>query len=360
MLRIGICDDSADARDALRVQLEKILNEETEEIVYEFSTGSGAVHWLEKHPGEIDLLFLDVEMAGTNGMAAAEAVRGFDAELIIVFVTGYSDYVFDGYKVNALDYIIKPAKSERLSEVLRRVRAQIKNRKSEMYVFKNADGIFRLPIAAVQYFYSDKRKVVLVCNEKEYPLRQARRSRATAFGSFRAYSPAVSGQSQSGCPDWNRFRFSRHRQQSHNTSRQPGAERGSPEKACKGDAGTVVLLSSSIISDIFILAVEKTDLMIICDKDKLDGKRCNGAPDFIIEIVSPSNPSDDYIRKLYYYKNAGVREYWIVDPRRKMVTVNYFEGNMLNIQYSFDAAIKVNIYKDLFMNFSDITKLLDI
>ncbi len=169
MLRIGICDDSADARDALRVQLEKILNEETEEIVYEFSTGSGAVHWLEKHPGEIDLLFLDVEMAGTNGMAAAEAVRGFDAELIIVFVTGYSDYVFDGYKVNALDYIIKPAKSERLSEVLRRVRAQLKNRKSEMYVFKNADGMFRLPIAAVQYFYSDKRKVVLVCNEKEYP-----------------------------------------------------------------------------------------------------------------------------------------------------------------------------------------------
>ncbi len=108
------------------------------------------------------------------------------------------------------------------------------------------------------------------------------------------------------------------------------------------------------------LTIVQPDLMIICDKGKLDGKRCNGAPDFIIEIVSPSNPSDDYIRKLYYYKNAGVREYWIVDPRRKMVTVNYFEGNMLNIQYSFDATIKVNIYKDLFMNFSDITKLLDI
>lgn len=51
--------------------------------------------------------------------------------------------------------------------------------------------------------------------------------------------------------------------------------------------------------------------MVICDKNKLDGKRCNGAPDFIIEIVSPGNPADDYIRKLYYYKNAGVREYWI-------------------------------------------------
>lgn len=168
MLRIGICDDSADARDALRIQLEKILNEEKEQIVYEFSTGAGAVHWLQNHPGEIDLLFLDVEMAGTNGMAAAEAVRGFDTELIIVFVTGYSDYVFDGYKVNALDYIVKPAKSERLLEVLRRVRAQLDKRKNDVYVFKNADGIFRLPIAAICYFYSDKRKVVLVCEEKEY------------------------------------------------------------------------------------------------------------------------------------------------------------------------------------------------
>ena len=106
------------------------------------------------------------------------------------------------------------------------------------------------------------------------------------------------------------------------------------------------------------LTIVQPDLMIVCDKDKLDGKRCNGAPDFIIEIVSPGNPADDYIRKPYYYKNAGVREYWIVDPRRKNVTVNYFEGNLLNIQYSFDSAIKVNIYEDLFVDFSYIAELL--
>jgi Uma2 family endonuclease len=104
------------------------------------------------------------------------------------------------------------------------------------------------------------------------------------------------------------------------------------------------------------LTIVQPDLMIVCDKDKLDGKRCNGAPDFIIEIVSPGNPADDYIRKLYYYKNAGVREYWIVDPRRKTVTVNYFEGNMLDVQYSFESTIKVNIYDDLYINFPDIVE----
>ena len=108
------------------------------------------------------------------------------------------------------------------------------------------------------------------------------------------------------------------------------------------------------------LTIVQPDIMVICDKDKLDGKRCNGAPDFIIEIVSPGNPADDYIRKLYHYKNYGVREYWIVDPRRKTVTVNYFEGNIISVPYPFDSIIKVNIYEDLFINFSEIADILNI
>lgn len=65
------------------------------------------------------------------------------------------------------------------------------------------------------------------------------------------------------------------------------------------------------------LLIVQPDIMVVCDPNKLDGKRCNGAPDFIIEIVSPGNPADDDIRKLYHYKNYGVREYWIADPLRK-------------------------------------------
>jgi len=168
MLRIGICDDSADARDTLRLNLEKILREESEEIVYEFSTGTAAVHWLGEHSGEIDLLFLDVEMDGMNGMEAAERIRKSDSQIMIVFVTGYSDYVFDGYRVNALDYIIKPAGTERLYEVLERVREQLWKRADEMYLFKNTDGTFRLPISGIKYFYSDRRKVILVYGNKEY------------------------------------------------------------------------------------------------------------------------------------------------------------------------------------------------
>lgn len=108
------------------------------------------------------------------------------------------------------------------------------------------------------------------------------------------------------------------------------------------------------------LTIVQPDLMVICNKDIINNKGCDGAPDFIIEIVSPSNPSDDYIRKLYYYKNHGVREYWIVDPQRKTISVNYFEEDAISIPYTFHSVIKVNIYEDLFINFSDISTTLDL
>lgn len=108
------------------------------------------------------------------------------------------------------------------------------------------------------------------------------------------------------------------------------------------------------------LTIVQPDIMIVCDKDKLDENRCNGAPDFIIEVVSPGNPSDDYIKKAYYYKKYGVREYWIVDPKRRMVTVNYFAGDLIHVIYSFDATIKVNIYDDLYISFSELAGLLNI
>lgn len=107
------------------------------------------------------------------------------------------------------------------------------------------------------------------------------------------------------------------------------------------------------------LTIVQPDIMVVCDKSKLDGKRCNGAPDFIIEIVSAGNPADDYIRKLYYYKNYGVREYWIVDPSRHSVTVNYFERDILSVPYTFSSVIKVNIYDDLYINFAELASLIN-
>ncbi len=86
------------------------------------------------------------------------------------------------------------------------------------------------------------------------------------------------------------------------------------------------------------------DISIICDKTKLDEKGCHGAPDWIIEIVSPGNKPMDYFTKLFKYRTAGVREYWIVDPAKEMVTVYRFEKETME-EYSFEEDVSAGIYE---------------
>ena len=92
--------------------------------------------------------------------------------------------------------------------------------------------------------------------------------------------------------------------------------------------------------------------MIVCDNDKLDGKRCNGAPDFIIEIVSPGNPEDDYVRKLYYYQKYGVREYWIVDPEKQRTMIYRYEDDAAPMIVPFEQDLAVGIYNNFMINVS--------
>ncbi|MCI9151812.1 MAG: Uma2 family endonuclease [Lachnospiraceae bacterium] len=89
------------------------------------------------------------------------------------------------------------------------------------------------------------------------------------------------------------------------------------------------------------------DLSVICDRNKITDRGCQGAPDWIIEIVSPSTQRMDYGIKLYKYRTAGVREYWIVNPMKRTVTVYDFESEAGTCQYSFDDTIPVCIYSDL-------------
>ncbi len=101
------------------------------------------------------------------------------------------------------------------------------------------------------------------------------------------------------------------------------------------------------------------DISVICNPDKLTEKGCFGAPDWIIEIVSSGSRRMDYFIKLFKYRTAGVREYWIVDPDRKRITVYDFESEDIK-DYTFSDSAKVNIYDDLYINFSQIAKLLNI
>lgn len=96
------------------------------------------------------------------------------------------------------------------------------------------------------------------------------------------------------------------------------------------------------------------DISIICDKTKISDRGCNGAPDFIIEVVSPGSRRMDYNIKNAKYAEAGVREYWIVDPAKERTTAYRYEDDAAPMIVPFDQPVEVGIYSDLQITISDL------
>ena len=115
------------------------------------------------------------------------------------------------------------------------------------------------------------------------------------------------------------------------------------------------------------------DISVVCDHEKLDEKGCSGAPDWVIEILSPSSVKMDCERKVKLYRETGVREYWIVDPEKETVTVYDFEHSDTTqstdthtdgadalaaetwdkpLHYSFTESVKAGIFENLWLDFS--------
>ena len=98
------------------------------------------------------------------------------------------------------------------------------------------------------------------------------------------------------------------------------------------------------------------DVSVSCDPNKLTDRGCSGAPDLIFEIVSPASRKMDYGLKNTVYSDAGVREYWIVDPVKEKVVVYCYENDSDPYLYSFDVDIPVGIYSGLTIRIRDLLK----
>jgi len=96
------------------------------------------------------------------------------------------------------------------------------------------------------------------------------------------------------------------------------------------------------------------DLSVICDKNKLDDSGCHGAPDWIVEVVSPGSRKMDTSVKLFKYRDAGVREYWMIYPERRLVMVHIFQKDSEDAAlYSFEDKIPSFLYPDLKIRLAD-------
>ncbi len=96
------------------------------------------------------------------------------------------------------------------------------------------------------------------------------------------------------------------------------------------------------------------DLVVICDKNKLTEKGCNGAPDIAVEIISPSNAKHDYITKLAKYQKAGVREYWIINPETSKTLVMNFENSENTGEYDFEETVTSGVLEGFEVNMNEL------
>ncbi|MGN0275707.1 MAG: Uma2 family endonuclease [Hominisplanchenecus sp.] len=102
------------------------------------------------------------------------------------------------------------------------------------------------------------------------------------------------------------------------------------------------------------------DVAVLCGDDKIRRWGVYGAPDFVLEVISPSTKLKDYTKKLEKYMNAGVREYWILDPYQQKLLLYFFENENCPMIYGLDAPIPVGIYNgELKLDFTHIKKWIE-
>lgn len=124
-VKIAICDDEKAVREILRQKIDKhCKNSEFICQIYDLETGDGLLALPdEKIP---DILFLDIQMPGKNGMQTARELRRKNQDMILIFVTALSEYVYEAFDVNAFHYLVKPFEDEKLGEVLDKALQQYK------------------------------------------------------------------------------------------------------------------------------------------------------------------------------------------------------------------------------------------
>jgi len=160
MLKIILCDDDPqDTADLYQLLRYELFDKEDFEV-RSFSDGADLIRAVEQEPEfYADLIFLDIRMPQMNGMQTAQWLRDRQLEADIIFVTGHSEYVYQGYEVHAYDYILKPMTAQKLEKVMTRYVKERHQESGERLLVSKNTGIDRVSLKHVCYFVSDKRKV---------------------------------------------------------------------------------------------------------------------------------------------------------------------------------------------------------
>lgn len=165
--RVALVDDEAVQIDLLKKQFDEYAKLNNLMIHYVTFDSAEAFLFHFEEDKAIDLLVLDIEMGGMNGMELAQLLRKENQDLKLLFVTGYTDYMADGYEVSAMDYILKPVNKAKLYRVLDRFRKSVP-RTEETLVIETVDEMVKINQSDIMYLEADGHRTMVRLTTKTY------------------------------------------------------------------------------------------------------------------------------------------------------------------------------------------------
>lgn len=164
-MRIAICDDENQICELLSKKIQKYyFSNDTEFSINTFRSGEIL---LDEDLGSIDVLFLDVDMPGRNGMEIAKEIRKQNKEMIIIFMTAYSEFVFESFKVDAFRYLVKPVKDSELTETLEAVHRKFSEEEDKLN-FQFQNETYSIRYSDIIYVEGMRDKIWIYCKSQTY------------------------------------------------------------------------------------------------------------------------------------------------------------------------------------------------
>ena len=162
MYKIAVCDDE----EAVSEQVTNLIAEWNPAVdVVCFSSGEALLENYQSY----EAVFLDIDMAGMNGIETGKAIRRLDKDTKIVYLTAYRDYVSGAFGVHAFQYLLKPVNKKAIWNVLEEIFRYMKSAEKKIILdFHTVDGALCLPVESIYFFEYENRKVRIVTDEEQY------------------------------------------------------------------------------------------------------------------------------------------------------------------------------------------------
>lgn len=164
MISVAVCDDTQIIVDSMEKMLLQYSEEASEEVrVFKYYSGNDLIR---NYCGNHDIIFLDIKMPGLTGVETAEIIRQKDNKVTLIFLTSLLNRAVDGYKVRAMNYIIKPINYRRLKRELDSWRSEIRDKQEPFITINNDNGSYKILHKSISYIETYNRNL-LIHTEKE-------------------------------------------------------------------------------------------------------------------------------------------------------------------------------------------------